>query len=429
MAIDNQPVDRKAKPIKITPQEVLCEEALAIHEKTLVATTPTELYRKLNGLNSAALCLSGGGIRSAAFALGVIQALAKHPCTAGNHQHVDTAEASLLRRFDYLSTVSGGGYIGSWFSAWLHRPETTFKDIWARLVDRPAGPDQEPEQIQNLRRNSNYLTPKLGAMSADSWAAAALYVRNLSLNWLVVVPAACVILILLKHFAALVASLWRGQELPAGVSVYAPCAAMALLIVMLTYTHLNRPTRKTLDGSQHRFLVCAVLPAMLSGAAWAAFAIAPDFLQRVHDPSQWLLRYQGWDMHLAEWVRCIAQETPCADDIRLKAARLSRAGLLIAGTFAGSAIYGAAWLLACILSFFQRGRTSLVWDLGKNPLSFIWDLLASLLSGAVYGAILAYGAWLLLYFSAGVDLDQPRLRILPGSLPCHAVGADSTADG
>ena len=54
----------------------------------------------------AALCLSGGGIRSAAFALGILQGLARR---------------DLLRQFHYLSTVSGGGYIGSWFTAWRHR--------------------------------------------------------------------------------------------------------------------------------------------------------------------------------------------------------------------------------------------------------------------------------------------------------------------
>lgn len=49
------------------------------------------------------LSLSGGGIRSAIFNLGVLQALAKN---------------GLLQKIDYLSTVSGGGYIGSsltWF--------------------------------------------------------------------------------------------------------------------------------------------------------------------------------------------------------------------------------------------------------------------------------------------------------------------------
>src|SRR5262245_28343313 len=44
------------------------------------------------------LALSGGGIRSATFCLGVIKSLAKN---------------GLLTRFDYLSTVSGGGYAGS----------------------------------------------------------------------------------------------------------------------------------------------------------------------------------------------------------------------------------------------------------------------------------------------------------------------------
>src|SRR3954468_21497119 len=54
-----------------------------------------------------AVALSGGGIRSATFALGVLQALAKR--------------TPVLRQLDYLSTVSGGGYLGSWLTAWIHR--------------------------------------------------------------------------------------------------------------------------------------------------------------------------------------------------------------------------------------------------------------------------------------------------------------------
>ena len=51
-----------------------------------------------------ALCLSGGGIRSAIFGLGILQGLAK---------------TRMLRSFDYLSTVSGGGYVGGWLTAWI----------------------------------------------------------------------------------------------------------------------------------------------------------------------------------------------------------------------------------------------------------------------------------------------------------------------
>ena len=50
----------------------------------------------------AGLAFSGGGIRSATFGLGVLQAL---------------KEKHLLEKFDYLSSVSGGGYISAWLSA------------------------------------------------------------------------------------------------------------------------------------------------------------------------------------------------------------------------------------------------------------------------------------------------------------------------
>lgn len=57
------------------------------------------------------LALSGGGIRSAAFSLGVLQAL-----HAGG----------LLHHVDYLSTVSGGGWTGSCLSALMRQPGSSF---------------------------------------------------------------------------------------------------------------------------------------------------------------------------------------------------------------------------------------------------------------------------------------------------------------
>ena len=100
-----------------------------------------EFYRELNRLNSAALCLSGGGIRSAAFALGVIQALATHPRPLSEPNKSGRSESdSLLARFHYLSTVSGGGYIGGWLSAWISRADDGFKTVWKNLVCRPRRP-------------------------------------------------------------------------------------------------------------------------------------------------------------------------------------------------------------------------------------------------------------------------------------------------
>ena len=56
------------------------------------------------------LALSGGGIRSATFSLGLLQALA-----LSGAEDAKAPGRSWLRCFDYLSTVSGGGYIGSFF--------------------------------------------------------------------------------------------------------------------------------------------------------------------------------------------------------------------------------------------------------------------------------------------------------------------------
>ena len=56
--------------------------------------------------NLAGLAFSGGGIRSATFAIGVLQGL---------------ASLKLLRFFDVLSTVSGGGYAGGWLATWIRR--------------------------------------------------------------------------------------------------------------------------------------------------------------------------------------------------------------------------------------------------------------------------------------------------------------------
>jgi predicted acylesterase/phospholipase RssA len=118
----------------------------------------------------AALCLSGGGIRSATFALGVLQGLARF---------------GLLGQFHYLSTVSGGGYIGSWLSAWraIEADERIFEAL--NSSQRTA---VEPPQIRGLRADSNYITPTLGLLSADTWTLVTVYIRNLILNWLLFAP-------------------------------------------------------------------------------------------------------------------------------------------------------------------------------------------------------------------------------------------------
>jgi hypothetical protein len=120
------------------------------------------------------LAVSGGGIRSATFSLGVIQAL---------------ASLDLLRRFDYLSTVSGGGYIGSWLAAWIKRLDGGVREAQQRLSpQRGALPTEvEARPIRMLREYSNYLSPSVGSFSADTWTIAAVWLRNTVLNQLVLI--------------------------------------------------------------------------------------------------------------------------------------------------------------------------------------------------------------------------------------------------
>ena len=123
-----------------------------------------------------------------------------------------------LRTVDYLSTVSGGGFSGSWWSAWLQRqppppegqpvpPDVFFPPREQR--ERERAPDLTPgedlpdgarfagwDPIHHLRLFANYLTPRKGLLSGDSWRAAAVFSRNLTLTWLVLLPILCGIVLI-----------------------------------------------------------------------------------------------------------------------------------------------------------------------------------------------------------------------------------------
>ena len=194
-----------------------------------------ELYQRIHGLTvpRAALCLSGGGIRSASFALGVLQALASY---------------GLLRHFHYLSTVSGGGYIGSWLSAWrFHQRnnEAVFNAL-AKRSGYPVARDEtfaEPAELQQLRANSNFLTPRLGAFSADTWTGVALYIRNFLLNWLIFAP--LFLGLLLVPHAAFDVLIWVNNAI--GSLNWALLAIAGLLLLAgLAMSIAGRPARDRL---------------------------------------------------------------------------------------------------------------------------------------------------------------------------------------
>ena len=118
------------------------------------------------------LALSGGGIRSATFSLGVLQGL---------------ANADLLHRFDYLSTVSGGGYIGgslTWLLSQIRQP-LAIRDKFPYGVRKHRLGQDESNILRHLRLHGKYLTPGRG-ITATSLAAVVL--RGIALGLVVWLP-------------------------------------------------------------------------------------------------------------------------------------------------------------------------------------------------------------------------------------------------
>ena len=78
---------------------------------------------------------------------------------------------------------------------------------------RQAGPDAAP--VGFLREYSNYLNPKLGFTSADTWALIATVIRNILLNWLVLLPLFASVLALPMVVSTLI--LWLRKGPPASL--------------------------------------------------------------------------------------------------------------------------------------------------------------------------------------------------------------------
>ena len=170
----------------------------------------------------AALCLSGGGIRSAALCIGVLQAFAGR---------------NLLSQFHYLSTVSGGGYAGAWLTSCLSSPKKAEKGKPAQNLEVDeverilSGDDQDDDRLRRLRLHANYLTPQPGLASPDTWAAILLWIRNTIVNWTVFLPImASVAAVPVTWFALLCALVVGGQV---GASICFVLGAIALVCLFL----------------------------------------------------------------------------------------------------------------------------------------------------------------------------------------------------
>jgi hypothetical protein len=138
-----------------------------------------------NGL--IGISLSGGGIRSATFCLGALQAM---------------NESGILQNVNYLSTVSGGGYIGTALTVGMSTNGGTFP------FSKTGQDVGETPETRHLRDNSRYLVPD-GVRSVIS--ALAIYLRGIVMNLVIVLPFLIAIagaLVLLKPDTARLSAPW-----------------------------------------------------------------------------------------------------------------------------------------------------------------------------------------------------------------------------
>ena len=238
--------------------------------------------------NLVGLAFPGGGIRSATFNLGILQGL---------------AEFGLLKNFDYLSTVSGGGYIGSWLTSWIKR-EKSLKNVEKQLrpsrveqsesfrtwegrepretLRRRVVKDEEPEPIYHLRTYSNYLAPKTGLLSVNTWVLIAIYLRNLLLNQLIILPATLVLILLTRYMIVLYKqdswpvlfgsgpALLGWYDFLAGAMV-----GLSLRALISTSYLVRRIRRRRMPGRTRRFHILPMLRTPLSLLGLAALALLP----------------------------------------------------------------------------------------------------------------------------------------------------------
>jgi hypothetical protein len=246
----------------VTAARVRAEELRALRERRRALFPGQQKLKADYDPSPLGLAFSGGGIRSATFNLGVLQGL---------------AERGILPHVDYLSTVSGGGYIGSWLHSIIRNryagdPRPANAALDPSLI--PGQPERDP--VAFLRKYSNYLAPHLGVFSPDFWTIASVWLRNMSLNLLILIPflAGCVLTVLLAGILQ--------QEYGVDVSsnaardVWVAALAAAVLVVGMNLRQIARGTPLLNLNWGGAPVTVAVVCSMVSSYILGAYRFEPE---------------------------------------------------------------------------------------------------------------------------------------------------------
>lgn len=146
---------------------------------------------------------------------------------------------------------------------------------------RPAATcgEDEPEPLKHLRDYSNFLTPRVGLISMDTWAAVGIVVRNMLINWTILVPLMVGVVMLPMVYDLVI--LTRASRL-GPVSSWMPLAARSLGWISglsaLAYVTMWRPSLRR--DRRTMLIPWRVAVALMIGAL---------ALPLLHDGVSWLL--------------------------------------------------------------------------------------------------------------------------------------------
>ncbi len=267
------------------------------------------------------LALSGGGIRSATFNLGLLQGLDRK---------------NVLEHVDYLSTVSGGGYVGGFWTAWQHHGKSPSAaspprpGVFPRQEEKASNHKlsatdvRETGELRHLREFSRFLMPRVGFLEAETWNGIVTILGGL-------IPSlvATVALLGLGLYAWLYANYWLlfTNRTLALITFTLVTLAIHLFAESLG-RRLHKGGKETTDNSS--FIVTVILAVGLSAFVWLRWRSvwAPKAA------SQWLAQLSAQ----SDWVAQPAQS--------------------FTWLFFGPA---AAWAIAALALLFIRALTSRWW--------------------------------------------------------------------
>ena len=177
--------------------------------------------------------------------------------------------------------------MGGWLTAWIKNHAQGASGVVEDLRRPPASTlNPEPQPIRHLRAYSNYLTPKTGLTSVDTWTLIATFCRNMFLNWLVLISwlAAAMMVPRLYLAAITLQPNWAATNASNYPQVMQRwdfflnilvVVAFALIAGAMAYAIVDVPSTGNARFSQSRFLKYRQLPLLLAALIltewWALF--------------------------------------------------------------------------------------------------------------------------------------------------------------